>query len=124
MTTTGREGGTGIGPVAGERGRDLAFHGVQNTKKAHDDITLLDVAYTNANPPGLDINRLATQEELLRLWWPKTPSTQPRWIVGEEIPRAANVQYDGISPGVILGYSGSGAATVSGLGPRPTSGLE
>ena len=26
----------------------------------------------------------------------------------------------GISPGVILGYSGSGAATVSGLGPRPS----
>ena len=64
------------------------------TPSAHDDITLLDVAYTDANPPGLDINRLASQEELLRLWWSKTPSTQPRWIVGEEIPRAANVQYD------------------------------
>ena len=65
---------------------DLAFHRVQNTKKAHDDVTLLDVAYTDANPPGLDINRLATQEELLRLWWSKTPSTQHRWIVGEDIP--------------------------------------
>ena len=47
---------------------DLTFHRVQNTKKANDDITLLDVAYTDANPPGIDINRLATQEELLRLW--------------------------------------------------------
>ena len=54
----------------------------------------MDVAYTDANPPGLDINRLATQEELLRLWWSKTPSMQLRWIVGEEIPRAANIQYD------------------------------
>ena len=31
---------------------DLAFHRVQNTKKAHDDITLLDVAYTDATHPG------------------------------------------------------------------------
>ena len=68
---------------------DIAFHRIQDTTKAHDDITLWDVAYTDDNPPGLDINRLATQEELLRLWWSKTPLTQPRWIVGEEIPRAA-----------------------------------
>ena len=33
---------------------DTAYHKVANTDKSQDDITLWDVAYTDANPPGLD----------------------------------------------------------------------
>ena len=80
----------------------------------------MDVAYTDANPPGLDLNRVATQEELLRLWWSKTPSTQPRWIVGEEIPRVANVQYDEL-PILPVKYQSSldptGREGGTGIGP-------
>ena len=59
---------------------DIAFRRVQDTTVSHDNIQLWDVSYTKVNPSGLDLNKLATQEELLRLWWSKTPSTQPRGI--------------------------------------------
>ena len=60
---------------------------------AHDDIWLWDVSYTTVNPCGLDLNKLPPQEELLLQWWQKSPTTNPRWIVGEGIPGTRNVKY-------------------------------